>query len=779
MPFPYLSPIKNWTKEVLEYRESNPNAMLEKMPYAVLSSAALVVKGNSVPNTGDRIEQYKNAIRNPQQYNQKFYQGCVITNNIDPLLNYQKSETVLGIDFSGKQIVVEGESNRRVSTPIIESIEIDTDGANNTLKTARVNIKCFTLKQLEMFEVFFLKPGMSLFLEFGDSSLLRAKPQFKNITDAFSSINQCLEINNLDYNKFVETFVSFSSPNNQTVKGYYDKLRRSIGSYDFVAGKVTNFSYSIDEQGTYNVDLEISQGNQFTLAIPHNTGKETTEAKTAAKNLNVSQIFEQSKLLLSYDLDIEYNRLNNYMNANRPDNDQNKTWEKNFFNWGKLNIKQEDELVSLKPYLSLRFIIKILANISVTDNPQFEFKPTIFKVGETTLKDTEFIPVRSHKNLISSSELILFPGTIPQLALSNPKETELKFSGSLDCSIHGYSFNSNLVKIQRVDEFNQNKFVVLKDEDTTDGYVLGNALNCFILYEQVVQIWRKSFTRLDFIEQILRLVNENCYGIFELHAASPTDPGQISIIDYKLNAKEDTNVSEENIYRFKPTTIYSTVKSFSFNMELSDLVAGQSVFNNQKLITSALSNKNASGSFETLLTEKTYKSVNMAQYTTSDGYYAIDRVNFEVVNKNIDKLTKQHKENITNVPASTTNESDEVTKDSPPDVDKLIKSKLKTFKTDDKNPKLLPLVFTDSAIIKGLILKSVAANSIVKSTLTPIEVSLTIDGISGLSCGEYFKIDGVPETYNRDGVFQITNVKHNIGTDGWTTEIVAGWRIIN
>ena len=63
--------------------------------------------------------------------------------------------------------------------------------------------------------------------------------------------------------------------------------------------------------------------------------------------------------------------------------------------------------------------------------------------------------------------------------------------------------------------------------------------------------------------------------------------------------------------------------------------------------------------------------------------------------------------------------------------------------------------------------------------MTPIEVTLTIDGLSGFSCGEYFHIDGVPETYNRDGVFQITNIKHSINNDGWLTTIEAGWRIIN
>ena len=61
----------------------------------------------------------------------------------------------------------------------------------------------------------------------------------------------------------------------------------------------------------------------------------------------------------------------------------------------------------------------------------------------------------------------------------------------------------------------------------------------------------------------------------------------------------------------------------------------------------------------------------------------------------------------------------------------------------------------------------------------PVDITLEIDGLAGLSCGEYFNIDGVPEIYNQTGVFQITNTKHQIDTEGWKTTIEAGYRIVN
>ena len=170
MGFPFLAPLSPWIVEVLKEREENTFDTAFKSPYAILTSAALVVKGTAKTDQNERKTQLEELIRNPPPNDS--YKGCIISNNSNDIgLSYQTGKTLVGIDFTGKPIYVDGETGRKVSTPIIESIDIDTDGANNTLKTARINVVCFTLKQLEMFELFFMKPGMNILLEWGDSSL--------------------------------------------------------------------------------------------------------------------------------------------------------------------------------------------------------------------------------------------------------------------------------------------------------------------------------------------------------------------------------------------------------------------------------------------------------------------------------------------------------------------------------------------------------------------------------------------------------------------------------
>ena len=68
------------------------------------------------------------------------YNGCVISNQTDIALNYQTKETIVGIDFDGKYIKVEGESGRLISTPIIESIDVSSENSG-ILRQANVNVR--------------------------------------------------------------------------------------------------------------------------------------------------------------------------------------------------------------------------------------------------------------------------------------------------------------------------------------------------------------------------------------------------------------------------------------------------------------------------------------------------------------------------------------------------------------------------------------------------------------------------------------------------------------
>jgi hypothetical protein len=82
------------------------------------------------------------------------------------------------------------------------------------------------------------------------------------------------------------------------------------------------------------------------------------------------------------------------------------------------------------------------------------------------------------------------------------------------------------------------------------------------------------------------------------------------------------------------------------------------------------------------------------------------------------------------------------------------------------------LIYKDSGLVQLYMMPKTPNGS---TALTFLEITLEIDGMAGFSCGEYFQIDGLPEIYNRNGYFQILNVKQGIDENGWKTTIEAGY----
>jgi len=745
--FPYLAPLKDWTVDVLKDREANRIDLSLMQPWCILTSGAKVIK-DTLPDGADAIAtKFKDLVTNGSAGG---YSGCIIKNNIDSQLNYSLNETIVGIDFDGKLIKVPGETNRRISTPIIESVDIDTDGANNTLKTARINVRCFSLKQLEMFEMFFMKPGMNVLFEYGSNVLEHKRYPASKDADppkAYASVVDAIIPKN-NYGNFINAFSDYYKVDTKNLKAYLKRIEGARGTYDLVAGKVTDYSFSIDSNGTYSVMLEISQGNQMTLAIPININekKSTTPAQSKNKGDELSQYFTQ----MASDLNLDIEKLKKTTPNAR----------KEFFNWGKLNDEKRDEGANSTPYISLRFILTTLMNYSIdggTDNGTFQFELPKYKVDG---KDEEIIPIRIHKNLISSSDEVIFPNK------SLPKFTGDKAGNNIviddnpkppiDGSINGYSVeDSRKIAIERA-----NKDIVINEKNTVvdDGIRNGNALNIFVKYKTVVEAWKKSYTKGDFLEGILNIINANSYGLFRLGYHPQVTGGKATIIDIKSTNK-DTPV---DVYRFKPTTINSIVRDFSFNFEMSNLVAGRTVFNAQRTLIEAYKKVKPEDKKNIELPANAYKEYDSSMFANRDGYYSVNLIDLEALKKTYSDL----------VTKGTTTPADDDKPAEAKNLSEIIDSKSIKFKVGKDD--LVVLIYNDLEFIRTQV-KSTETNS--KSILTPIEVTITIDGLSGFSCGEYFHIDGVPEMYNHIGVFQITNTKHSITPEGWTTTLEAGFRI--
>jgi hypothetical protein len=743
----YLAPLKKWVVDILEGRENNPKVSNTKMPFVIMTSGAKIVKSSGPIKTKDEaIERAKEVILNNTGVE---YQGCIISNQINPSLNYSLGQTLVGFDFTGKAITAVGEEGRKISMPIIESVDINTDGTNNTLLTANVNVRCFSLKQLEMFELFFCKAGMHILIEYGDNS-------------SSDSLNQVM-IPKSDYGKFVQTFKSFTQPTIKQFATYLEACQTSNGSYARVAGKLTNYSYSIEQDGTYSVQLVISQSNEYNLALPK--AFITKYKHYEAPSTNVSEWKQWTNKLVN-----DLPGLNPEMILKLKEND----WKHHFFNWGKTNEDELDKTASNEAYLSLKFILQILGNNTAKqgNNPEFIlFEEDYFKIENS---NERIIPITVHNNMISVDTNIIFPNeNLPEFTFDESTgEIKRKEGSVVDASIGVGNDKLSLIpnkKISFIDSLNEN--IILKiPEIKKNGQKLidlkiGNALNIFVSYKVVGEAWERNTKTIDFIVDILDKINTTSFGLFKLRIGSLYEGAKQTIIDTKLYPLNTEQPNNRKQYRFKPTTINSNIRDFKFNFELTDQVAAATIFNSSKFLANRKAKKegkpenNGSVNFEEL-----YQSIDYSAFSTADGYFSINEIDYHQL---VPSQTKLDKEDI-----KKQKEAEDIEKEAKRKSYNNFQTKFKFKKGDIRT-----LIYDDYSFISTILeLNSEDVRSRFE-LVTPIKVNLTIDGISGITCGETFRIDGIPEQYNKLGQFQITNTKHVINTDqGWTTEIEGEFR---
>jgi hypothetical protein len=743
--FPYLSPLNEDTVKKLRSRESNKESLNVLMPFVILSSPAVVT------NTPKSKEELRKLYKS-ENYNSFAYKGCIVANTTDIIKRYQTGETIAGYDLDGKAIKVENEVNRRVSVPMIESVEIDSAGGNNTLKTAQVKIKVFTLKQLEMFELFFLRPGMNVVLEYGWNSSVRTNYNLESKMFATK--------NHAEYIAKYSEFLSYAEDGYKKAKVNYLKLLQETGGdYDFMAGKVTNFSYSIETDGTYSINLEVSAGNELQTWMPIKQEKESDSTSQTTKK-EAAGGFKSWIGKLADDLHKpEFNKTFG----------KESDWKAEFFNWDAVNLAQKDTSVSKEPYISFKLILDILNKIK------------LFNISEHTISYTEFfedinktkpiIPISSNNNIISPTPHFILPGDLPSILVS--KDTNLKnviminSSKTEDCSINGKKFN--LTKDAKAEKYT---IYDSAKEPKTVASTIGNLLNVYFNYNRFIEIYNSSYTQADIVNAILETINENMFGLTKLvlqkESDAPTNSPLI-ISDMKLKVPHPDQKPEE-IFRFKIGALNSIVREFNFNVELSQLMQAQALYASQLAMDAANNDKEDN----TSVNKQDAKELADLNFTkNSDNYYSINAAEIKMVKEAAKWNLK---------PEITGSTNTDVIKDDVKKTDEEIKNlsevrsknyvKFKVDLTDTTKPPK-NFIYTDPSIIQKQIPKEAKGTT----ALTYVDISLAIDGIAGIRCGEYFHIDGIPEIYNKNGVFQVQNVKQGISTTGWQTTIEAGFRI--
>jgi hypothetical protein len=381
------------------------------------------------------------------------------------------------------------------------------------------------------------------------------------------------------------------------------------------------------------------------------------------------------------------------------------------------------------------------------------------------------IPVTSNSLIISPTIDFILPGKLPLIGVGDKSKGKdaiyLDKKQKVDCFIYNKKFNESDAK-----DVTEYTIYDVEGKPIKINSLIGNLLNVYFRYETFVSVYNQVYTSADVINSLLDTINSNMYGLCKLElqkSSDGPDGSPLIVIDRKLNIPIP-KVPELEIFRFKVGALNSIVKEFSFNMELSTLMQAQALYASQLAISSTTS-KTPPGS--SAPEKDPYAHADLSYAKNSDGYYSVNAVEIEIVRDG--EEWNKYIEDVANV-----KKEDPKPKDGEEEIENPLEVRNRNYVRFKENPnskteKPKAYIYTDA----GLIQKEIAKASEKKGTtaLTYLDITLAIDGMAGISCGEYFHIDGVPEIYNKNGYFQVTNVKQGIDANGWKTTIEAGYRI--
>jgi hypothetical protein len=170
--------------------------------------------------------------------NQRFGVG-VENNNAYSLKNSKGENNILGIR----------------PMPGITSVSIDNIGAYGSVRKATVNFQCWDIKQLEVLEALYMRPGYTVLLEFGRNIKLVRKNG----------------INSIEAVRTEDTFFTKSNINlHDYLKDLHQKSVDSGGNYDAFFGYITNYGWAVRPDGGYDCHTEIISTGEVLESIKVN-----------------------------------------------------------------------------------------------------------------------------------------------------------------------------------------------------------------------------------------------------------------------------------------------------------------------------------------------------------------------------------------------------------------------------------------------------------------------------------------------------------------------------
>jgi hypothetical protein len=172
-----------------------------------------------------------------------------------------------------------------VPMPSIESADVSFYN-RGALAKATVKIKVYSVEQLQIFDALYFRIGYTMLLEWGHNIWL------DNTLAKDTNNTNPLKVRNEFVTKPFELFFKEGSTQQNLIEAIHKQRAEDSYNYDGMLGKVTNFSWKFNDDGSYDIDLNLVGLGDIIESLKINKAGIVAGGKT---ELTPSQLEEKRK----------------------------------------------------------------------------------------------------------------------------------------------------------------------------------------------------------------------------------------------------------------------------------------------------------------------------------------------------------------------------------------------------------------------------------------------------------------------------------------------------
>jgi hypothetical protein len=630
-----------------------------------------------------------------------------------------------------------------------------------------VNWKAHSIDQVERLFPFFMNVGSSIFVDWGWSDV--PPEAITNVSDTveiaryYQSIGGSLSTSaggmrarrgdelNDEESEEEKSAVSANQDLSPRFESVYDTpkfkaLARAKGRYSFVAGTISNFSFSPDGNNQYSCTTEITSFSKAMSKLrvrgqenvrnedeqPNSEEEVKQDLSSYLKSSNFEDDIEakaQDKgSVVKFEQGEKWNR--------REDNDADHTY---FLSWEEIeNIINEHAGYALNPKKSNEIrLLKMDSAGSIIGN---------FKTGVIS----EF-------------------GDKLNLRTLDPFVCIVNTTGSDEIPLRKFSNRRSSAKI------NQR----LKDDAEINQKREGFLYNLYFEYQFFVDAFKDAESIPEAAKYMLDKASAACFGIWDFEIIA--DSGRVKVVDRNISNKsvDDLIGSETEEHVFRPNTAESILRDFSFDTNLTDAIKS-------RIVAQKHTSLGGEGG------KKRNAAINGREDGDAQFFQGFE--GSDVISKNAMKKTAEPKKE---------------TQTQEPDLYEPPVNSFRTesiwqslpltedITSEDLRKDIVATISSGGESYRKLAYKNQKGDSKARvfarrmqadpngkspvngNNVLNINAQFTLDGIGGLTAYQGLRIENIPRVFRNKGLFMIDSISHSVSTDDWTTEVKTSYIVRN